>query len=52
MEKHANDYPNEVDEWQAYLFALRQYADVDGAVPASFDSLVAQVFGELLIRER
>ena len=52
VEKHANDYPNEVDEWHAYLFALRQYADVDGAVPASFDSLVAQVFGELLTRER
>jgi capsular polysaccharide biosynthesis protein len=39
--------PAQREEWDTYLFYLREHADVDGKLPASFDSLVTQVFGEL-----
>jgi capsular polysaccharide biosynthesis protein len=39
--------PAQRDEWEAYLFYLRQHADHDGKLPASFDGLVAEVFGVL-----
>lgn len=41
-------FPDRLDEWQAYLFHLRSHASNEGALPASFDALVEEVFGELL----
>jgi len=35
------------DEWAAYLFFLREHADADGNLPASFDSLLDDVFGDV-----
>ncbi len=35
------------DEWSTYLFLLREHADADGTLPASFDQLVNDVFGPL-----
>jgi hypothetical protein len=37
--------PERVEEWDTYLFLLRQHANVDGSLPPSFDSLIADVFG-------
>jgi capsular polysaccharide biosynthesis protein len=42
------DHPERVEEWQSYLFFLRDYASSDGRIPASFDWLIADTFGELL----
>ena len=32
-------FPDRVEEWETYLFFLRQHAAIDGTLPASFDSL-------------
>jgi capsular polysaccharide biosynthesis protein len=34
-------------EWSTYLFLLREHAEADGTLPASFDQLVNDVFGPL-----
>jgi hypothetical protein len=36
------------DEWNYYLLYLRDYASVDGELPAQFDGLVWDVFGPLV----
>lgn len=36
------------DEWHDYLFYLREFADLEGRLPESFDSLVFDVFGDLI----
>jgi len=41
-------HPEQVKEWHAYLFFLRDHASVDGDLPGQFDSLVEEVFGALL----
>ena len=35
------------EDWSTYLFLLREHADADGNLPASFDQLVNAVFGPL-----
>ncbi len=40
-------YPERADEWLAYVYHLRDFAEADGRLPRSFDGLVADVFGEL-----
>jgi capsular polysaccharide biosynthesis protein len=42
------EHPEKVEEWQSYLFFLRDYATSDGRIPASFDGLIADTFAELL----
>jgi capsular polysaccharide biosynthesis protein len=37
--------PERADEWRTYLFFLREHANIDGSLPRSFDSLIADVFG-------
>jgi hypothetical protein len=44
--------PARIDEWNTYLFFLREHADSDGKLPASFDGLVGDVFGDLLEAHR
>ena len=39
--------PAAAEEWTTYLFFLRGHADADGALPASFDGLIADVFGNV-----
>jgi capsular polysaccharide biosynthesis protein len=39
--------PQQREEWEAYLFYLREHADHDGRLPATFDGLVAEVFGDV-----
>ena len=37
-----------MDEWLSYLFFLREYAEPDGTVPASFDWLIEDEFAEIV----
>lgn len=48
VEARRDEFPDRIDEWHAYLFFLREHADVDGRLPWSFDSLVGEVFADLL----
>jgi len=41
-------FPERAAEWDAYLFYLRDYTEVDGRLPENFSSLVEDVFGQLL----
>jgi hypothetical protein len=41
-------YPDRFDEWQAYVFYLRDHAEIDGSLPPNFHPLVEDVFAELL----
>jgi hypothetical protein len=45
-------FPDRFDEWQAYVFYLRDHAEIDGTLPANFDPLVEDVFAELLTGRR
>ena len=42
------EFPDREVEWTSYLFFLRDYSDVDGALPETFDYLVEDVFAELI----
>lgn len=44
--EHADD--PRVDEWHYYFVYLRDHADESGRLPANFDALVDEVFGELV----
>jgi capsular polysaccharide biosynthesis protein len=46
--EHAAAHPGRVEEWESYLFFLRDFAAPDGALPHSFDALVEDTFGALL----
>jgi capsular polysaccharide biosynthesis protein len=43
-----NEFPDRQIEWTSYLFFLRDYSDVDGALPETFDYLIEDVFAELI----
>ena len=42
------DFPGRAEEWQSYLYFLREYAGPDGSVPACFDWLIQDTFTELV----
>jgi len=48
INERAGEFPRRVDEWSSYLYYLREYAEPDGSVPASFDWLIQDTFSELL----
>jgi hypothetical protein len=48
VEERADSYPGRVEEWRYYLLYLREFADPSGALPRSFDGLVADTFGDLI----
>lgn len=50
VERRAEDFPERAEEWQSYLFFLRDHAEPDGTLPSQFDYLVEDVFGDLLGR--
>src|SRR5439155_8301883 len=43
-----DEEPDRAAEWSAYVFFLREHAGVDGRLPSSFDSLVEEVFADLV----
>lgn len=48
VEERGAEFPERVEEWRTYLFFLREHATTEGELPASFDALVEDVFGEVL----
>jgi hypothetical protein len=48
VEEHAAANPARADEWRYYLLYLREFAEINGALPRSFDWLVLDAFGDLL----
>ena len=48
VEERGGEFPDRLDEWASYLFFLRDYADPDGSVPASFDWLIEDEFAEIV----
>ena len=46
--ERGSEFPERVEEWQAYLFFLRQHASMEGVLPPSFDALVDETFHELV----
>jgi cellulose synthase/poly-beta-1,6-N-acetylglucosamine synthase-like glycosyltransferase len=49
VQQRSDEFAERADEWRTYLFYLRNYADVDGRLPESFDHLVSEVFEPLLV---
>ena len=48
VDERSGEFPERVEEWSSYLYFLREYANPDGTVPASFDVLIEETFGELV----
>lgn len=46
--EHGSEFPDRVEEWQAYLFFLRGHATMEGVLPPEFDALVEDTFHELV----
>jgi hypothetical protein len=48
LRREAGADPARADERSFVLLHLREFADADGALPATFDSLVRETFGDLV----
>jgi capsular polysaccharide biosynthesis protein len=48
VDERGGAHPERREEWESYLYFLREYAAADGSLPLSFDSLVEDTFGALL----
>jgi hypothetical protein len=46
-ERGAN-FPDRLEDWNTYLYFLRDHAAIDGSLPPTFDGLIAEVFAEVL----
>jgi hypothetical protein len=51
VEANAEANPDRVHEWRYYLLYLREFAEIGGALPISFDRLVRDAFGDLLVAD-
>jgi len=51
VEANAEANPERVHEWRYYLLYLREFAEIGGALPSSFDRLVFDAFGDLLVAD-
>src|SRR4051794_28324451 len=51
VEANAEANPERVHEWRYYLLYLREFAAIGGALPSSFDRLVFDAFGDLLVAD-
>ena len=48
VEANADANPGRVHEWQYYVLYLREFAEIGGALPSSFDRVVWDAFSDLL----
>jgi hypothetical protein len=48
--RRAAEFPDRAEEWQSYLFFLRDHAAPDGTLSHQFDYLIEDVFRDLLAR--
>ena len=51
VEQNGFAFPCRIDEWRYYLLYLREFANVNGLLPRSFDWLVSEAFGDLVTVE-
>jgi hypothetical protein len=51
VEQNASAFPGRIEEWRYYLLYLREFANVNGVLPRSFDWLVGQALGDLVTVE-
>ena len=51
VEANAEANPERIHEWRYYLLYLREFAEIGGALPSSFDRLVWDAFGDLLVAD-
>jgi hypothetical protein len=51
VEQNAFAFPGRIDEWRYYILYLREFANVNGVLPRSFDWLVSEAFGDLVAVE-
>jgi len=42
------DFPDRLEDWNTYLFFLRDHATIGGSLPSTFDGLIAEVFADVL----
>ena len=42
------DFPDRLEDWNTYLFFLRDHATIDGSLPSTFDGLIVEVFADVL----
>jgi transcriptional regulator with XRE-family HTH domain len=48
LDERAGEFPERADEWRAYMAFLREFVHADGDLPPTFNTLVREVFRELL----
>lgn len=48
VEERGARFPGRVEEWRYYVVYMREFADMGGILPSSFDRLVWDAFGDLL----
>jgi transcriptional regulator with XRE-family HTH domain len=48
LDERAGDFPEQEQEWRAYIVFLREFVHADGELPPTFNTLVREVFHELL----
>jgi uncharacterized protein (DUF3084 family) len=49
LDERAEEFPDRVDEWRAYIVFLREFVHADGDLPSTFNTLVREVFRQLLV---
>jgi transcriptional regulator with XRE-family HTH domain len=50
LDERAGDFPEQEQEWRAYIVFLREFVHSDGELPPTFNTLVREVFRELLAK--
>jgi transcriptional regulator with XRE-family HTH domain len=50
LDERAAEFPEQADEWRAYVVFLREFVHADGELPATFNTLVREVFRDLLAK--
>jgi transcriptional regulator with XRE-family HTH domain len=48
LDQRAAEFPDRAEEWRAYIAFLREFVHADGELPPTFNSLVREVFRDLL----
>jgi hypothetical protein len=50
VDAYTDPTPEQAETWRTYLYFVRQHASPDGTLPRSLDSLIADVFAEIVHR--
>jgi len=48
VDAYASATPEQAENWETYLYFLREHASSDGSLPRSLDPLITDVFGDAL----